>query len=132
MNTTCISVVVYLLGLAILGVLSYKGLTDWYSRETMALWIVLPLAWLFSYFPMLGSVLMLLRWRTFMRSLERLEGHLRGKEALPEAELATVETFLVELAATENRLPRCLVRPLVKRLMTELLARAERTGGHTT
>lgn len=124
MRTSCWITIIYLLGLAILLVLSYKGLTDWYSKDMLAIWIVLPIAWLTSYFPMVGGALLLLRMRAFLRSLERIHHHLRGAEAPPLEDTETVVAYLSDLAASENRLPRFLVKPVVRKIVQQLIARS--------
>ena len=118
-------VALYVAGLVGLGWWSLAGLLGDAPKEDWALLIILPLAWLFSYWPTVGSLVVALRWRGLMRSLGEIQQRLEnGQTAQPEARADIVET-LVELAAKENGVPRFVVRRFVERAVDHAMATAD-------
>jgi hypothetical protein len=94
------------------------------TRENLALVLVLPLAWTFSYWPMVGSAL--LAWR-----VHRLSGVLqnwaqRRALGLPaDAPAQELEDTLTLMLVHENPIPERWARRLVRRALGAL---AQRTG----
>ncbi len=119
-----LALAVYLAGAIGLFSWSATALRAGAPREDWALLIVLPAAWLFSYWPMLGSLLTIVRIRGIQRTVERVAAQLRaGSDPTPET-LRRLEDMGTVLAARENRLPGFLVRPIIR----SALRRAVRDG----
>lgn len=80
------------------------------QRDEYALYIVLPLFWIFGYWGIAGPIIAAIRVRQVMRALEairtreQLEALIRSPEARETA---------IDLVARENRLPRFLARWVV-------------------
>ena len=97
------------------------------TTENLALVLVLPLAWTFGYWGVVGPLFV--AWR-----IQRLPGLVesvaerRAAGAPPSPEQAQeLEDTLVNLAAEENHLPERLVRPFVRKLLTRI-GREEAAG----
>jgi hypothetical protein len=90
------------------------------SREQYALYIVLPLFWIFGYWGVVGPLIAAVRVRSVFRLLEqvRTREQLLALWAKPETREAAVD-----LIARENRLPRFLARRVLALLERRLAAR---------
>lgn len=123
----------YIAGLAALVIWSVHGFLTGAPREDWALMIVLPLAWGFSYWPMLGSLMMIARIRGLQRTLEGIAAELdAGIDPSPD-KLRELEEVGTKLAARENRLPEFIVRPIIRKGLNRavkngLLKHAIKTG----
>jgi hypothetical protein len=121
-------VALYLLGLLLIGGWSLGHLLGGTAtRENLALVLVLPLAWTFGYWPMMGSLL--LAWKLW-RLQATLETWLERKALglptdSPEQEL---EDTLTLLLAHENGIPERWARRLVRKVSALLRERAAREG----
>lgn len=114
---TIIAVFTYILGLVALVIWSIYGFVTGAPKDDWALMIVLPLAWAFSYWPMLGSLIMISRIRGLQRTLEGIGRELEaGNDPSPER-MRELEDVGTHLAAHENRLPEFIVRPIIRRLL---------------
>jgi hypothetical protein len=118
-----------LVGLYLLGLLLVWGwslshlLGGTATRDNLALVLVLPLAWTFSYWPTLGSLLAAWKIWRLQKTLEAwCERKALGLPAdLPEQE---IEDALTHLAAAENGIPERWARWLVRKVMHVLRERA--------
>jgi hypothetical protein len=117
-------VALYLLGLLLVWGWSLSHLLGGTAtRDNLALVLVLPLAWTFSYWPMLGSLLAAWKIWRLQRTLEAFcERKALGLPAdLPEQE---IEDALTHLVAAENGIPERWARRLVRRILGLLRERA--------
>jgi hypothetical protein len=115
------AVLLYLAGLVALVVWSVHGFVTGAPKNDWALMIVLPIAWAFSYWPMLGSLLMIARIRGLQRTLEGIATELNtGVDPSPE-KLRELEEVGTELAARENRIPEFIVRPIIRKALARLV-----------
>lgn len=112
-----LAAVVYILGLVGLAGWSIHGFLTGAPREDWALMIVLPLAWTFSYWPMLGSLIMISRIRGLQRTLEGIGAELEAGVSPSPERLQELEDVGTHLAARENRLPEFILRPIIRRLL---------------
>lgn len=119
LRQTLLALAIYLLGACGLVYWSVTGLSSGAPREDWALMIVLPMAWLFSYWPMLGSLLTIARIRSIQRTVEGIAAQLdTGLDPSPER-LRELEDMGTVLAARENRVPRFLVRPFIRKALNQ-------------
>ena len=121
-------IVLYIAGLVGLGWWSLTGLFGGAPKEDWALLIVLPLAWLFSFWPIMGSLLVALRWRSFIRGLEEVDSRLKSGQAVQSETRAELVETLVELAAKENGVPRFIARRFVEKAVEQAATRAGAQG----
>jgi hypothetical protein len=133
LGRSILAVLTYIVGLVALVVWSVHGFLTGAPREDWAIMIVLPLAWGFSYWPMLGSLVMIARVRGLQRTLEGVAAELgAGIDPSPE-KLLELEEVGTKLAARENRLPEFIVRPIFRRVLgrvvSEVLKRREIESG---
>lgn len=116
-----LAVLLYAAGLVMLLVWSVHGFVAGAPKEDWALMIVLPMSWAFSYWPMLGSLLMIARIRGLQRTLKGIAAELdAGIDPSPE-KLRELEGVFSHLAAEENRLPEFLVRPIIRKALVRLI-----------
>lgn len=92
------------------------------TRDQYALLIVLPFAWVLSYWPMMGSLVAAWNIHRFMKKLDTL----KTTEDIRQAFLAHgVDDAVIDMIARENRLPVWLVRKVAKKLpLDRILQRA--------
>jgi hypothetical protein len=133
LGRSILAVLTYIVGLVALVVWSVHGFLTGAPREDWAIMIVLPLAWGSSYWPMLGSLVMIARVRGLQRTLEGVAAELgAGIDPSPE-KLLELEEVGTKLAARENRLPEFIVRPIFRRVLgrvvSEVLKRREIESG---
>ena len=118
---TLLAVLLYAAGLVMLVVWSVHGFVTGAPKEDWALMIVLPMAWAFSYWPMLGSLLMIARIRGLQRTLEGIAAELdAGIDPSPD-KMRELEDVFTRLAAEENRLPEFMVRPIIRKVLARLV-----------
>lgn len=119
---TLYAFVVYLFGAIGLLYWSLSGFNAGAPREDWALMIVLPAAWIFSFWPMFGTLVLILRIRATQGLLERIADRLRAEGAANPTDLQALEDLAVRLAARENRLPEFIMRPLVRKMVAQVAA----------
>lgn len=113
---------VYLVGATGLLYWSISGFNAGAPREDWALMIVLPVAWIVSYWPMLGSLLAVARILGLRRRLEAILSQIdAGGDPSPE-KLRELEDFGTALAAGEYRLPEFIVRPFIRKGLDRIMA----------
>lgn len=116
-----LAVLLYAAGLVVLLIWSVHGFVTGAPKEDWALMIVLPMAWALSYWPMLGSLLMIARVRGLQRTLEGIAAELyAGIDPSPD-KMRELEDVFTRLAAEENRLPEFLIRPIVRKALARLV-----------
>ena len=119
---TLYAFVVYLIGAIGLLYWSLSGFNAGAPREDWALMIVLPAAWIFSFWPMFGTLVLIWRIRAAQGLLERIAERLRAEGAADATDLQALEDLAVKLAARENRLPEFIMRPLVRKVVARIAA----------
>lgn len=121
LGRSVLAFLVYVLGLAALFIWSAYGFLTGAPREDWALMIVLPLAWAFSYWPMLGTLIMVVRIRGLQRTIEGIGSELEaGIDPSPD-KLLELEEVGTKLAARENHLPEFIVRPIVRKVLNRVV-----------
>lgn len=121
----------YVAGLVVLWGWAIAKVSAGLERDDVALVIVLPLAWTFSYFPMLGSLLLAVRMRSIQRVLADMHQRVRAGGRPTAEERKEIEETFTTLAASENGLPEFLVRPVVRRILRVLAAQARDGAGRS-
>jgi hypothetical protein len=117
-------IAIYLAGIVLVfGWSISRVVADTVTRENFALVVVLPLAWTISFPGMAASLILAQRIRGLQRVLTELAARVQGGAPTEEQERELVDTFTA-LAAQENGLPERLVRPFVRRALSELMQRA--------
>lgn len=84
-----------------------------------ALHITLPLFWVFGYWGVVGPVLAALRVRAVMRAIETARSRGRLAETLRGAQ---TQEAVIDLIASENRIPRFLAKRVYRLLLARLAA----------
>lgn len=79
-------------------------------REQYALFIVLPLFWIFGYWGIVGPLLAAVRVRRVFRTLEQVRTREQLAALIREPE---TRAAAIDLIARENRLPRFLARQVL-------------------
>ena len=87
----------------------------------MAFWIILPLAWTFGYFPILGPILLAVKTRGVMRTLDTIGARVRSGANPTAEQKKEMEDYLTTLAAQENGIPEFLARKLIRKLLPRLI-----------
>jgi len=90
------------------------------TREQYALYIVLPLFWIFGYWGVVGPLIAAVRVRSVFRLLEQVRTR---EQLLALWEKPETREAAVDLIARENRLPRFLARRVLTLLERRLAAR---------
>ncbi len=114
---------IYLVVGVALVVWSLSGLAAGAPRDDWALMIVLPLAWMFSFWPLWGALTMAQRMRAIGATLERVVGRIRAGASPDAADIGELERSATALAARESGLPEIIVRPVVRRGLARLMQR---------
>jgi len=119
----------YLLGIALIGGWSLSHVLGGnVTTDNFALVLVLPLAWIFSYWPTMGGLL--LAWKMY-----RLQANVEGWAESAALGLPTehaeheLEDTLTLLAVQENAIPERWARPWVRKLMAAARAKADAERG---
>lgn len=113
---------VYAAGALILLYWSVSGFILGAPRENWALMIVLPAAWIISFWPLYGSLVIAYKMWTIQDTIERIGETIKASGSADEADLKELEDIGAKLASSETGIPEFLVRPLIRKL----LARASR------
>jgi hypothetical protein len=97
------------------------------TRENLALVLVLPLAWTFSYWPMLGSLI--LAWKAHrLSSILQDWARCRSLGLPADAPEQQIEDMLTLLVAQENPIPARWARKLVRHALRAARERAGATN----
>lgn len=115
LRSTLYAFVVYVFGAVGLLYWSVAGFNAGAASEDWALMLVLPAAWIISFWPMFGTAMMVWKVRGAQDLLQRIVDRLRDEGAADTTNLADLEELAVQLAAHENRLPQFLVRRIIRR-----------------
>src|SRR5690606_1153897 len=82
----------------------------------------LPLAWVISYWPMMGSLMAALHIHRFMKKLDTLK---TTDDIRREFLARGLDEAVIDMIARENQLPAWLVRKVIRKLpLEELLQKA--------
>ena len=129
LRRTALLLAIYCLGTAAIGGWSLSHLLGGtVTRENFALVVVLPIAWLTSFWPMATSLVMILRIRALRGLLAQLAARVEAGAAPTHEQRRELEDVFTQLAAQDNGLPELLMRPLVRRALDVLLARAQESA----
>lgn len=86
------------------------------QRDEYAFLIVLPLFWVFGFWGVVGPIITALKIRSLLRALESAQSHDDLKRALNDPD---TREAAIELLASENCLPKFLVRRIVAKLLRQ-------------
>jgi len=117
LRRSILAALTYLLGLVALAIWSIHGFLTGAPKEDWALMIVLPLAWAFSYWPMLGTVVLIARIRGLQRTIGKIATELNSDGEPGPENLGELEDIATSFAAHENRLPEFIVRPFIRKAL---------------
>jgi hypothetical protein len=87
------------------------------QRDQYALLITLVLFWIFGYWGVAGPILAGLKVRSVLRAIDQAQAQGKVREALQSKETQDV---VVELIASENRIPKFLAAKVYRLLMERL------------
>lgn len=123
-------VLIYLLGILItFGVSIWFLFIDYAGKDWLALLIVMPFAWLLSYWPMAGSFLMIIKLRRIQNSLDEIACRARQNSGqLVESDRRELVEVAVEMAVNETGMPRFLARRAIGWLLTRMAPQAHPTS----
>ncbi|TNF33150.1 MAG: hypothetical protein EP312_10090 [Gammaproteobacteria bacterium] len=88
------------------------------TKDNIALLIVLPLAWVISYWPMMGSLVAAWNIHRFMKKLDDLK---TTDDIRREFLAHGLDDAVIDMIAHENKLPAWLVRKVIRKLPLEAL-----------
>jgi hypothetical protein len=115
----------------IAGIVLSAGLSIWYllidyaGKDWVALLLVMPFAWIFSYWPTLGSIMMILKVRRLQGYFEEIARRARANDGnLVESDKQDLMDMAVEMAAKETGLPRFIARAIVRRYIARMIQQA--------
>lgn len=116
--------VIYLIGLVLTwGASIWFLFVDYAGKDWIPLLVVLPPAWTLSFWPMVGSLLLVLKIRSLHGTLEAMAKRARlNGGTMQETDRQELTDLAVELVASEQKIPRFvarwMVRPVIARLST--------------
>lgn len=113
---------VYAAGALILLYWSVSGFILGAPRENWALMIVLPAAWIISFWPVYGSLLIAYKLWSVQDTLERIGETIKASGQAEGRDLKELENIGAKLASDDTGIPEFILRPVIRRL----LARAAR------
>jgi hypothetical protein len=119
-------VVIYIAGIVLSAGLSiWYLLIDYAGKDWVALLLVMPFAWTFSYWPAVGSIMMILKVRRLQGHFEEVAGRARANDGkLVESDTQDLKDMAVEMAAKETGLPRFIARGIVRRYIARMIQQA--------
>ena len=120
LRRTLFAVVVYIFGAIGLLYWSLAGFNAGAPRADWALMIVLPAAWIISFWPMYGSLVMVRKIWALQGLLERIGERIRMEGAADAKDTRELEDIGTKLAARENGLPEFVVRPFVRKALARI------------
>jgi len=123
LRRTLYALVIYVFGAVCLLYWSLAGFSAGAPREAWALMIVLPAAWVFSFWPSFGTLVVIWQVRNAHGLLTRLDREFREEGTVDVSDLAELEVLAIKLVARKNRLPEFIVRPFVRKALGQLAAR---------
>lgn len=112
-----LAALVYVTGAIALLYWSVSGFFAGAPREDWALMIVLPAAWIISFWPMFGSLVMVYKIWTLQDTLERIGARVQATGAADETDLKELEDVGTKLAADESGLPEFVVRGFIRKFL---------------
>ena len=122
LRRTVLALAVYSFGAIGLLYWSLAGFNAGAPRDDWALMIVLPAAWIISFWPMFGTLVMIQKIWTVQSLIERIGDRIAMEGVADSKDLAELEDIGTSLAARENGLPKFIVRPLVRRALVRIAA----------
>lgn len=117
---TLLAAFVYATGTLILLYWSVSGFISGAPRESWALMIVLPAAWIISFWPVYGSLLVAYKVWTIQDTLERVGEAIKARGVADEKDLKELEDLGTKLASNEASIPEFIARPIIRKLLTRL------------
>lgn len=114
--------VIYFAGIVVtLGMSLNQYFNDQINSDNAALWIILPLFWMFAYYPLVGVFVFISKSRAVMRTLQTMQEQTKQRKLTTPEEQQQLEDYFVTLAAKENGLPEFLLRKLVKKAIAKMI-----------
>jgi hypothetical protein len=116
----------------IAGIVLSAGLSIWYlvidyaGRDWIALLLVAPFAWTFSYWPTVGSIMMILKVRRLQGYFEEVAARARANDGkLGDSDRQDLMDMAVDMAGKETGLPRFITRRIVRRYIARMITQAD-------
>lgn len=122
---------VYAAGALILLYWSVSGFIAGAPKENWALMIVLPAAWIISFWPVYGSLLIAYKVWTIQDTLERVGEAIKARGVADRKDLQELEDVGIKLVSKEAGIPEFIARPIIRKLLARLV-REEPAIGHGT
>lgn len=122
---------VYAAGALILLYWSVSGFIAGAAKENWALMIVLPAAWIISFWPVYGSLLIAYKVWTIQDTLERVGEAIKARGVAHQDDLKELEDVGIKLVSKEAGIPEFIARPIIRKLLARLV-REEPAIGHGT
>jgi len=119
-RVTLLAAFVYATGALILLYWSVSGFIFGAPRENWALMIVLPAAWIISFWPVYGSLLIAYKVWTIGDTLDRVGEMIKTSGSADKKDLKELEDLGIKLASGETGIPEFIVRPLIRKLIARL------------
>ena len=120
LRRTLMAFIVYFFGTIGLLYWSVAGFNAGAPREDWALMIVLPAAWIISFWPMFGTLVMIWKIWTVQGLLGRIGERMQREGAADAKDMTELEDLGTSLAARENGLPEFIVRPFVRKALARI------------
>jgi hypothetical protein len=111
---------VYATGTLLLLYWSVSGFFFGAPRENWPLMIVLPAAWIISFWPIYGSMLVAYKVWTIQDTLQRVGDTIEAAGSADKKDLKELEDLGTRLAAGESGIPEFIVRPMIRRLIARV------------
>lgn len=119
MGTMFKATIIYVIGCLILcGYAAYFLFLKADSAGDYALWIVLPLAWVFCYFPIATPIITALRFKQLFNTLQDAQDI---KQAIDDADISDEE--VIELIKTHTNLPEPILNHVYPKLKQAFVQR---------
>jgi len=109
--------IVYVAGTVILLYWSVSGYLGGAEKENWALMIVLPAAWIISFWPTYASLLLAYKIWNIQDTLERIGDSIRATGSADRKDMTELAEIGTELAAEESGIPQFIIRPFVRRFL---------------
>lgn len=122
---------VYAAGALILLYWSVSGFIAGAPKENWALMIVLPAAWIISFWPAYASLLIAYKIWTIQDTLERVGQAIKARGVTDEKDLRELEDLGTRLAAKEAGIPEFIARPIIRKLLSRLVREETAIGQGT-
>ena len=122
---------VYAAGALILLYWSVSGFIAGAPKDSWALMIVLPAAWIISFWPVYASLLIAYKIWTIQDVLERVGEAIKARGVADGKDLKELEDLGTRLAVKESGIPEFIARPIIRKLLARLVREEPAIGQGT-